>query len=110
MLRHEKKIVFEESVPKWAVEGSLIKRQMVEIEGMNPKTGQTEKAWRTKMVVLDRGMTKLTPETVDLVTAKYYGTLPVGISGEAGKARPGAEDTTNEDEEDETIDETTLVK
>jgi tRNA(His) guanylyltransferase len=53
MMRVEMGFIFEESVPKWAIEGCLVKREQVEQEGVNSKTGQKEKALRTRTGVRD---------------------------------------------------------
>jgi tRNA(His) guanylyltransferase len=71
MLRR-KGVPFERNVPAWAAEGTLVKREMVEIEGLNPKTGLTEKALRTRFRAIDRGITRLDSEGVDMVTSKYW--------------------------------------
>jgi tRNA(His) guanylyltransferase len=76
MLMRQKGLVFEECVPPWAVAGTLVKREMVEIEGLNPITGKTEKAFRTRMKEVDRGMTKLDEEAIHLVVSKYWGSAP----------------------------------
>ncbi|KAF3048542.1 hypothetical protein E8E11_008630 [Didymella keratinophila] len=55
MMKIEKGVVFEEAVPKWAIEGSLLKREQVEHDGVNKKTGQVEKTSRTRTRVEDRG-------------------------------------------------------
>ncbi|KAJ4381853.1 hypothetical protein N0V86_003219 [Didymella sp. IMI 355093] len=72
MMRTEKGVVFEEAVPKWAIEGSLLKREQVEHEGMNKKTGKVEKTLRTKIRVEDRGVRTYSAENLRLVTDKYW--------------------------------------
>jgi tRNA(His) guanylyltransferase len=47
---------YEESVPRWAVEGCLVKRERVEHEGVNLKTGVREVTWRTRIRVEERGV------------------------------------------------------
>jgi hypothetical protein len=44
----------------------------VEIDGLNPKTGLTEKAIRTRMVAMDRGVHEFSEENLKLVTDKYW--------------------------------------
>jgi tRNA(His) guanylyltransferase len=46
-------LFFEESVPKWTIEGCFVKREQVEREGVNLKTGQKEKTLRTRTGVGD---------------------------------------------------------
>lgn len=72
MIKTEKGIVFEDAVPKWAIEGSLLKREQVEHQGVNQKTGQVEKTVRTRTRVEDRGVRDYTAENVRLVTDKYW--------------------------------------
>ncbi|KAF3040530.1 hypothetical protein E8E12_008353 [Didymella heteroderae] len=72
MMRTEKGVVFEEAVPKWAIEGSLLKREQVEHEGVNKKTGHAEKTLRTRTRVEDRGVRTYSAENLRLVTDKYW--------------------------------------
>lgn len=72
MMRTEKGVVFEEAVPKWAIEGSLLKREQVEHEGVNKKTGQVEKTLRTRTRVEDRGVRSYSAENLKLVTDRYW--------------------------------------
>ena len=72
MMKTEKGVVFEDAVPKWAIEGSLLKREQVGHEGVNKKTGQVEKTLRTRTRVEDRGVTSYSAENLRLVTDKYW--------------------------------------
>ncbi|UPX15198.1 uncharacterized protein EKO05_0005655 [Ascochyta rabiei] len=71
-MRNEKGIVFEEAVPRWAIEGCLLKREQVEHEGVNLKTGETEKTLRTRTRVEERGVRVYSAENLRLVTEKYW--------------------------------------
>ncbi|KAF2130226.1 hypothetical protein P153DRAFT_356032 [Dothidotthia symphoricarpi CBS 119687] len=72
MMEREKGVKFEESVPKWAVEGCLMKREQFEHEGVNLKTGETEKTFRTRTRVEERGVRIFSEENLRLVTEKYW--------------------------------------
>lgn len=72
MMKTKKGVVFEDTVPRWAVEGSLLKREQVEHEGVNKKTGQIEKTLRTRTRVEDRGVRTFSEENLRLVTDKYW--------------------------------------
>jgi tRNA(His) 5'-end guanylyltransferase len=72
MMEEDKDVVFEEAVPKWAVEGCLLKREQVEHEGVNFKTGQKEKTLRTRVRVEERGVRTFSAENLRLVTDKYW--------------------------------------
>ncbi|KAF2690086.1 hypothetical protein K458DRAFT_412918 [Lentithecium fluviatile CBS 122367] len=72
MMENEKGIVFEDAVPKWAVEGSLIKREQFEHEGVNLKSGEQEVTMRTRTRVEDRGVREFSEENLLLVTGKYW--------------------------------------
>jgi tRNA(His) guanylyltransferase len=72
MMREEKGVVFEEAVPKWAIEGCLMKREQYEHKGLNPKTGEMEKTYRARTRVEERGMRAFSEENLRLVTEKYW--------------------------------------
>lgn len=72
MMEKEKGVKFEETVPKWAVEGCLVKREQYEHEGVNLKTGETEKTLRTRIKVDERGVRVFSEENLRLVTEKYW--------------------------------------
>ncbi|KAF2020845.1 Thg1-domain-containing protein [Aaosphaeria arxii CBS 175.79] len=72
ILKNEKGVVYEDAVPKWAVEGSLVKREQVQHEGTNLKTGEPVVALRTKIRVEDRGITEFSEENLRLVVDKFW--------------------------------------
>ena len=72
MMLSEKGVVFEEAVPKWAVEGCLMKREQYEHEGVNRKTGEMEKTTRTRTRVEERGVREFSQENLKLVTDKFW--------------------------------------
>lgn len=72
MMKEEKGVVFEEAVPKWAVAGSLLKREQFEHEGLNVKTGRVEKTMRTKVRVEDRGIREFSEDNLKIVEEKYW--------------------------------------
>jgi tRNA(His) 5'-end guanylyltransferase len=67
-----KGVVFAKEAPSWAQAGTLVKRKLVEIEGMNPITGKAERAIRTRILEMDRGVMEFSEENVKLVTDKYW--------------------------------------
>lgn len=72
MMKGEKGVVFEQSVPRWAIEGCLLKRERVSHEGLNLKTGKVEKTLRTRTRVEERGVTEFSMENLKLVTEKFW--------------------------------------
>ncbi|KAI4656659.1 uncharacterized protein J4E78_006549 [Alternaria triticimaculans] len=72
MMLEEKGVRFEEAVPKWAIEGCLIKRERYEHEGVNLKTGEVEKTFRTRTRVEERGIREFGDEGLKLVTSRYW--------------------------------------
>jgi tRNA(His) guanylyltransferase len=72
MMLEEKGVRFEDAVPKWAVEGCLVKREQYEHEGVNLKTGEVEKTFRTRARVEERGVRVFGEEGLRLVTEKYW--------------------------------------
>lgn len=72
MMKEGKGVVFEEAVPKWAIEGCLMKREQYEHEGLNPRTGEMEKTFRTRTRVEERGVRVFSDENLKLVTDKYW--------------------------------------
>ncbi|CAJ2506448.1 Uu.00g005780.m01.CDS01 [Anthostomella pinea] len=73
MMRVKRGVVFEEAVPRWAVEGCLVKRELYRYEGTNPKTGMLETATRTRTRVEERGVREFSEEILKLVTQRYWG-------------------------------------
>lgn len=72
MMRVEKGVVFEEAVPSWAVEGSMVKKERYEHKGTNLKTGEVEVIVRTKMRVVDSGVREFSEANLKLVTDKFW--------------------------------------
>lgn len=72
MMKKEKGVVYEEAVPKWAIEGCVLKRVQVEHQGVNLKTGGIEKTLRTIVRVEERGVRSFSEESLRLVTEKYW--------------------------------------
>ncbi|KAF1929984.1 uncharacterized protein M421DRAFT_419018 [Didymella exigua CBS 183.55] len=72
MMKTEKGVIFEDAVPRWAVEGSLLKREQVEHQGVNKKTGKVERTLRTRIRIEDRGVIAYSSESLRLVTDKYW--------------------------------------
>lgn len=72
MMDKEKGVKFEQAVPRWAVEGCLLKREKYEHEGVNLQTGETEKTSRTRTRVEERGVRVFSEENLKLVTEKYW--------------------------------------
>ena len=65
-------VSWEERVPRWAIEGCLVKREKFEHSGINQKTGQTEVTWRTRTRVEERGVREWSEEGLRLVEEKFW--------------------------------------
>jgi tRNA(His) 5'-end guanylyltransferase len=63
---------FEELVPSWALEGTIVKKEQYEWEGSNPKTGEVEKTLRMRTRAVDKGVRKFSAANLALVTEKYW--------------------------------------
>ena len=75
MMLEEKGVRFEKAVPKWAMPVlTLFLTSVVagEHEGVNPKTGENEKTFRTRTRVEERGVRVFGDEGLKLVTDKYW--------------------------------------
>jgi tRNA(His) guanylyltransferase len=72
MMEKERGVIFEDAVPKWAAEGSLMKREQFQHEGINMKSGEKEVTLRTRTRVEDRGVREFSEENLKLVTEKYW--------------------------------------
>jgi tRNA(His) 5'-end guanylyltransferase len=72
MMKEERGIIFEEAVPRWAIEGCLMKREQYEHQGLNLKTGEVEKTLRTRPRVEERGVRDFSDENLRLITDKYW--------------------------------------
>ncbi|KAI1088730.1 glycoside hydrolase family 55 protein [Rostrohypoxylon terebratum] len=62
-MRREYNVVYEKRVPKWAIEGCLVKRELHQHEGTS----------RTRTTVIERGIREVSTENLKLVTDKYGG-------------------------------------
>lgn len=67
-----KGVVYETSVPKWALEGSIVKRYLVKREAVDQKTGENVTVVRTRSRCEDRGITEFSSDTLALVRDKYW--------------------------------------
>ncbi|KAF2790313.1 Thg1-domain-containing protein [Melanomma pulvis-pyrius CBS 109.77] len=72
MMEEKMGVSFEQGVPKWAVEGCLVKREKYEHEGVNLKTGEREMTSRTRTRVVERGVTEFSEENLRVVTEKFW--------------------------------------
>ncbi|KAF2036781.1 hypothetical protein EK21DRAFT_51932 [Setomelanomma holmii] len=72
MMKEEKGVIYEDAVPRWAIEGCLMKREHFEHEGLNPKTGEIEKTLRTRTRTEERGVRDFSDENLRLITDKYW--------------------------------------
>ncbi|KAI1097954.1 glycoside hydrolase family 55 protein [Jackrogersella minutella] len=72
LMRREKNVIYEEAVPKWAVEGCLVKRELYQHDGLNPQTGQVLRTTRTRTRIEERGIREFTVENLKLVTERYW--------------------------------------
>lgn len=72
MAKREKGLFYEESVPRWALEGSIVKKELVEIDAVDFRTGEAVTATRTKTRCEDRGMREFSGENLALVREKYW--------------------------------------
>ena len=59
-------------VPLWAQYGTLIKREMFEHIGKNPRTGRNEMTLRTRPMTRDIPIDKFSQENVELMMSKYW--------------------------------------
>ncbi|KAI1214411.1 glycoside hydrolase family 55 protein [Annulohypoxylon truncatum] len=75
MMRSMKNAFNQELVPKWAIEGCLVKRTLYQQEGSNPQTGQRERMGQMKTNVVERGVEEFSAEGLKLVTERYWNDL-----------------------------------
>ncbi|KAI0095634.1 glycoside hydrolase family 55 protein [Daldinia grandis] len=77
MMRQEKNVVYEEVVPRWAVEGCLVKRELCHHELPDTQTGQmgNTPAMMTRTGVKERGVREFTADNLKLVTEGYWNAL-----------------------------------
>jgi tRNA(His) guanylyltransferase len=72
MMKQEKGVIYAESVPSWALAGTLVKRELVQVEGVNEATGEKVGATRTRITAVDKGVTEYSEENLRLVAEKYW--------------------------------------
>ncbi|KAF4548259.1 tRNA(His) guanylyltransferase-like protein [Elsinoe fawcettii] len=72
MMKNDKGIEFGQAVPRWAVQGCLLKREQAEHQGVNPKTGQSEMSLRTVIRVEEQGVRNFSVDNLKLVTNKFW--------------------------------------
>jgi tRNA(His) guanylyltransferase len=72
MMKREKGVIFADAVPKWAIEGCLMKREQFEHEGLNLKTSQKEMTMRTRVRVEERGIREFSEEGLRIVGDKFW--------------------------------------
>lgn len=72
MAEREKGVMYKDAVPPWAVEGTMVKREMYELESVDRKTGEKATTTRTRMREVDRGVTQFSEENLRLVTEKFW--------------------------------------
>ncbi|KAM0420970.1 hypothetical protein ACHAPT_011213 [Fusarium lateritium] len=68
----QKGFVYEESVPKWALEGSLVKKILVKMLVVDKKTGEPVTVVRTRTRCENRGIREFSEENLSLVRGKYW--------------------------------------
>ncbi|RMJ15616.1 hypothetical protein CDV36_004687 [Fusarium kuroshium] len=68
----EKGFPYEQSVPNWALEGSIVKRTLIKTAAVDQKTGETVEVVRTRTRCEDRGIKEFTDENLALVRDKYW--------------------------------------
>jgi tRNA(His) guanylyltransferase len=72
MMEKDNGVVFEDAVPRWAVEGCLVKRERVEHWGVNLKTGMREKTGRTRTRVEERGVREFSEGNLGVVRERFW--------------------------------------
>ena len=72
IMKAERGVVFEDAVPSWAMEGTIVKRERFVHEGVHGKTGEVERTVRTRMRAEDRGIRVFDEEGLRLVGEKYW--------------------------------------
>ncbi|KAI1374747.1 glycoside hydrolase family 55 protein [Hypoxylon crocopeplum] len=75
MMRREKNVTYEEAVPRWALEGCLVKREQYHYEGTNTQSGKTETTTRTRTRVEERGIREFSTDNLKLITERYWNNL-----------------------------------
>ncbi|VUC31557.1 unnamed protein product [Clonostachys rosea] len=72
MVEREKGVTYRDVVPKWALEGSIVKKTLVQLEAVNKKTGEKVISTRTRTRCEDRGITEFSDANLALVKEKYW--------------------------------------
>ncbi|KAH6884419.1 tRNAHis guanylyltransferase-domain-containing protein [Thelonectria olida] len=72
MAEKEKGVTYEQAVPKWALEGSIVKKYLVKMEAVDMKTGEPVTVVRTRTRCEDRGMMAFSDENLALVRDRYW--------------------------------------
>ncbi|OCL13950.1 hypothetical protein AOQ84DRAFT_74164 [Glonium stellatum] len=72
MMKSDKGVIFRDAVPSWALEGTIVKKELFEHSGLNQKTGEVEKTMRTRTRAVDIGITEFSEKNLRLVTNKYW--------------------------------------
>ncbi|KAI1798593.1 glycoside hydrolase family 55 protein [Daldinia bambusicola] len=74
MMRREKNVIYEEVVPRWAVEGCLVKRELSRYEHPHAQTDPAEEAsaMTSRTRVEERGIRECTTENLRLVEESYW--------------------------------------
>ncbi|KAK6956005.1 hypothetical protein Daesc_003652 [Daldinia eschscholtzii] len=77
MMRREKNVIYEEAVPRWAVEGCLVERESCRPELQHARTGQNREtsAMTGRARVEERGIRECTTENLQLVAEGYRNDL-----------------------------------
>ncbi|KAL7623623.1 hypothetical protein AAE478_005175 [Parahypoxylon ruwenzoriense] len=69
----DKSVVHEkEVVPRWAVEGCLVKRELYQRRNLNPKTGQMDTMMRTRVRAEEGGIRQFSTGDLRLVIERYW--------------------------------------
>lgn len=72
MAEKEKGVAYAASVPKWAIQGSIVKKTFVKMQGVDQKTGEPVTVFRTRTRCEDRGIMEFSDANLSLVRDKYW--------------------------------------
>ncbi|KAF2735282.1 Thg1-domain-containing protein, partial [Polyplosphaeria fusca] len=72
LMMEQQGVKYEDAVPKWAVEGCLIKREQYQHKGTNGKTGEKETVLRTRLRAEERGIREFSDENLRLVVERFW--------------------------------------
>ncbi|KAI8958885.1 glycoside hydrolase family 55 protein [Daldinia sp. FL1419] len=73
MMRREKNVIYEEVVPRWALEGCLVKRDLCRDGTADAQVGQTRQSLETR--VDERGIREFSTESLKLIVEEYWSDL-----------------------------------